>query len=317
MERYVRRTYLGTRTLGYHSSYGCPFFCNFCAVVKLVNGKWLPQTADQVVRALEQYARRWGVNGVEFYDNNFFVHEVRTAEVAERIAPLKMGWWGEARIDTLMKYSDRTWQLMADGGLKMMFMGAESGSLETLKRMDKGGTMSPDKTLAIAAKMKSYGIVPEFSFVLGMPPDPEADVRQTLEFVRRVKQVNPASEIVLYNYTPVPLAGDLYDNAQAQGFRFPETLDEWVNDDWLDFAQRHSAHMPWLPDRMRKHIRNFERVLNAYYPTSTDMRLTGLRRHVLRAASGWRYWSRFYHLPYELSALQRLMHYQRPETSGF
>jgi radical SAM superfamily enzyme YgiQ (UPF0313 family) len=317
VERYVRRTYLGTRTLGYHSSYGCPFFCNFCAVVNLVNGKWLPQTADQVVRALEQYARRWQINGVEFYDNNFFVHEARTAEIAERIRPLKLGWWGEARIDTLLKFSDRTWALMRDAGLKMVFMGAESGSLETLQRMDKGGTMSPDKTLAIAGKMQAYGIVPEFSFVLGSPPDPEADVRQTLEFVRRVKRVNPASEIVLYNYTPVPLAGDLYDTAQAQGFRFPETLEEWVSDDWLDFAQRHSAHMPWLPDRVRRHIRNFERVLNAYYPTSTDLRLTGLRRHLLRAASGWRYWGRFYHLPLELSALQRVMHYQRPETSGF
>lgn len=317
VERYVRRTYLGSRTLGYHSSYGCPFFCNFCAVVNLVNGKWLPQSADQVVRALELYARRWGVNGVEFYDNNFFVHEARTAEIAERIQPLHLGWWGEARIDTLMKYSDRTWALMRDAGLKMMFMGAESGSLETLKRMDKGGTMTPDKTLAIARRMRAYGIVPEFSFVLGSPPDPEADVRQTLEFVRQVKQVNPASEIVLYNYTPVPLAGDLYDTAQAQGFRFPETLDAWLSDDWLDFAQRHSAHMPWLSDKVRRRIRNFERVLNAYYPTTTDLRLTGVRRRVLRAFSGWRYWSRFYDLPYELSALQRLMHYQRPETSGF
>jgi radical SAM superfamily enzyme YgiQ (UPF0313 family) len=317
MERYVRHTFLGTRTLGYHSSYGCPFFCNFCAVVNMVNGKWYPQTAEQVAQAMADYSRRWQVNAVEFYDNNFFVHEARTAEFAERIQTLGLAWWGEARIDTLLKYSDRSWALMRDAGLRMMFMGAESGSQETLQRMDKGGTMSPDKTLAIAEKMKSYGIVPEFSFVLGNPPDPEVDVRQTMDFIRRVKAVNPRSEIILYNYTPVPLAGDLYDTAQAQGFRFPETLDEWVNDDWLDFAQRHSAHMPWLPDRTRRHIRDFERVLNAYYPTSTDARLSGPRRAMLRWFSAWRYRSRFYRWPLELSALQRLIHYQRPETSGF
>jgi radical SAM superfamily enzyme YgiQ (UPF0313 family) len=46
--RYVRSTFLGSRTLGYHSSYGCPCFCNFCAVVNMVNGKWFPQTAEQV-----------------------------------------------------------------------------------------------------------------------------------------------------------------------------------------------------------------------------------------------------------------------------
>jgi radical SAM superfamily enzyme YgiQ (UPF0313 family) len=317
MRQYVRRTFLGSRTLPHHSSYGCPFFCNFCAVVNMVNGRWLPQSAAQVADIAQMYVDRWGVNAIEFYDNNFFTHEARTAEVAARIKPLQLGWWGEARIDTLLKYSDRTWRLMADAGLRMVFMGAESGSLETLKRMDKGGTLSPDKTLEIAAKMKAYGIVPEFSFVMGNPPDPEGDVLGTIEFIRRVKKVNPRSEIVMYNYTPVPLAGDLYDAAQADGFRFPDTLDEWVSPAWLDFSQRYSSQMPWLRERLRQRIRNFERVLNAYYPTATDARLTGAWRALLRGVSAWRYHARVYDFPLELRALQRLVRYQRPETSGF
>jgi radical SAM superfamily enzyme YgiQ (UPF0313 family) len=199
----------------------------------------------------------------------------------------------------------------------MVFMGAESGSLETLKRMDKGGTMSPDKTLEMARTMKEYGIVPEFSFVLGNPPDPEDDVRQTIEFIRRVKRVNPRSEIIMYNYTPVPLAGDLYDAAQAEGFRFPETLDEWISESWQQFSQRYSDVMPWLNPVVRRWVRDFERVLNAYYPTSTDAHLTGAWRAVLRGASAWRYRARIYDFPLELRALQKLVHYQRPETSGF
>ncbi len=206
---------------------------------------------------------------------------------------------------------------MRNAGLKMIFMGAESGSVETLTQMDKGGTMSPDKTLEIAAKMKGYNIVPEFSFVMGNPPDPAADVHHTIEFIRRVKQINPASEIIMYNYTPVPLAGNLYDQAVAQGFRFPETLDEWVSDEWLDFSQRHSSHMPWLRERLRQDIRDFERVLNAYYPTTTDMRLTNRWRALLRGVSSWRYHSRIYAFPFELRAMQKLVRYQRPETSGF
>ena len=78
--RYVRKTFLGSRTLGYHSSYGCPFFCNFCAVVNMVNGKWFPQTAEQVADVVKIYVERWGVNAIEFYDNNFFVHEARVCE---------------------------------------------------------------------------------------------------------------------------------------------------------------------------------------------------------------------------------------------
>ncbi len=317
VERYVRRTFLGSRTLGYHSSYGCPFFCNFCAVVNMVNGKWLPQAAAQVASVMETYVRRWGVNGVEFYDNNFFTHEARTVEFAERIQHLGLAWWGEARIDTLLRYAPRSWRLMRASGLRMVFMGAESGSLETLRRMDKGGTMSPDKTLEIARLMKGYDILPEFSFVMGNPPDPEADIRETTEFIRRVKTVNSQAEIVMYLYTPVPLAGDLYDEAQAEGFAFPQTLDDWVSPAWLNFSQRRSTTMPWLKPPLQSRLRDFERVLNAYYPTATDAKLNRVWRSLLRAVSAWRYHLRFYRFPLELRALHRVIAYQRPETSGF
>jgi len=317
MPRYVRPTFMGRRTLPHHSSYGCPFRCNFCAVVNMVNGRWFTQSAERTAGVARQMVENVGVDSVEFYDNNFFVHEKRTAEFAERIMDLQIAWWGEGRIDTLLNYSNRNWELMRDAGLRMVFLGAESGSDETLKRMNKGGTASTAKTLAIARKMADYKIVPEFSFVLGNPPDPETDVRQSIEFIRTVKQVNPAAEIILYMYTPVPLAGELYDQAKAEGFAFPETLEGWIDNSWQEFAQRRSSNMPWLDDPLRRRVHNFERVLNAYYPTVTDPRLGGSWRRVLRSASAWRYRTRYYNHPLELRALQKLLAYQRPETSGF
>jgi hypothetical protein len=68
---------------------------------------------------------------------------------------------------------------------------------------------------------------------------------------------------------------------------------------------------------LRQRVRNFERVLNAFYPTATDGRLTPARRALLKALSAWRYALRFYDAPLELRALHRLIHYQRPETTGF
>jgi radical SAM superfamily enzyme YgiQ (UPF0313 family) len=317
VEKYLRHTFLGTRTLGYHSSYGCPFFCNFCAVVNMVGGRWLPQTAGQVAGVVETYRRRWDVNAVEFYDNNFFTHEARVAEFAERILPLNISWWGEGRIDTMLKFSPRTWQIMRDSGLRMVFLGAESGSADTLKRMDKGGQMSPEKTLDIARQMREYGIVPEFSFVMGNPPQPEADLRQTVAFIRQVKRINPAAEIIMYLYSPVPLAGELYEQAKAAGFAFPDTLEAWVSPAWLNFSQRRSQTMPWIGPSLRAQIHNFERVLNAYYPTTTAVTLTPPWRRVLRAASALRYHAQIYRFPLELRLLHRLVAYQRPETTGF
>lgn len=317
VERYLRDTFLGRRTIGYASSYGCPYFCNFCAVVNMVGGRWRAQRAERVAAVFETYRRRWRVDAVELVDNNFFVDEGRVAEFADRIADLGMTWWGEGRVDTLLRYDDASWRAMRASGLKMIFLGAESGSAETLERMDKGGRLEPEMTLELVDKLRRLDIVPELSFVLGNPPDPEADAEQTMDFIRRVKRRNPATEIILYMYTPVPLAGDLYHEAKARGFAFPETLEEWTGPDWLDFVQRRSDTMPWVGRSLQQKIRHFERVLNAYHPTSTMTRLTPARRALLRAASAWRYHLRAYAWPFELDVLHRLMRYQRPETSGF
>jgi len=317
MERYVCKSYLGDRTLAYHSSYGCPFFCNFCAVVNMVQGGWLPQPAERVASVVQLYVSRWRANGLALYDNNFFVSQKRVAEFATRIMGLGVNWWGEARIDTLLAFRPRTWKLMRDSGLRMVFMGAESGSAETLQRMDKGGTMHPDKTLAIAEVMKEWGIIPEFSFVLGNPPDAVCDIRETIEFIRKVKRVNHQAEIIMYLYSPVPLAGQLFEAAAAEGFAFPETLAEWVSERWVNFARRRSDTMPWLRQSLRSRLRDFERVLNAYYPTSTDVKLTRSWRTALRALAAWRYHTRIYRFPVELAAMHRLIAYQRPETTGF
>jgi hypothetical protein len=75
--------------------------------------------------------------------------------------------------------------------------------------------------------------------------------------------------------------------------------------------------VPWFRDNVRARIRNFETVVNAYYPTVTDQRLHGGYRYLLKALSGWRYKLKLYDYPYELKALQRFMHYRRPETTGF
>lgn len=317
MKSYIHKNYLGSRTTAHCSSFGCPFSCNFCAVVAMSNRKWLAQSPERMEQVARHLVKNYQVNGLQMHDMDFFVSETRTAEYCERISDLNLGWWGLGRIDTLMRYSDSTWRKMQKSGLKMVFMGAESGSDETLALMNKGGNASTKLTLDIVKRMKEYNITPECSFVLGSPPDPLGDMQRTMEFIRQIKQINPFTEIILYIYTPVPFDGILYEEAQRLGFQFPQSLEEWVSEDWRKFSMRRGDHIPWVEGEIRRQARNFERVVNAYYPTITDMHLSGTYRIMLKALSAWRYHLRFYEAPYELRIAQRLVHYQRPETTGF
>ncbi len=318
VESYVGNSYLGKRVLSHHSSWGCPFACNFCAIVPLANRRWSAESAERVGDTMHYLKKHYNIDGMEFHDMDFFVKEDRSAMIAERMTGLDINWWALGRVDTLMSYEDSTYQKLADSGLKMVFMGAEAGDDETLKMMNKGGRSGVNQTLEIVERMGKFGIIPELSFVLGTPPDPIASIESSIHFIRKVKAINPATEIILYMYTPVAeFESPMMQEAIAEGFQFPRTLDEWASDEWAEKSMRRSPGTPWSIDPIRNKVRNFETVINAFYPTVTDMRLKGAMRSLLKVVSGWRYQLEFYSAPYELKILQKLIHYRRPETTGF
>jgi radical SAM superfamily enzyme YgiQ (UPF0313 family) len=317
MDRYLHENYLGRRTVAHNSSFGCPFACGFCAVVAMAQRRWVAQSPARMADTLTDLVRRYRVDAVQMHDMDFFISEERAVEFAERIAPLGLAWWALGRVDLLSAYSDASWRRLAGSGLKMVFSGAESGSDAHLATMNKGGRASTGRTMTLVRRAREYGVIPELSFVLGTPPDPLSDLETTLGFIRALKRVNPSTEIVLYTYTPVPGDGALYRDASASDFRFPETLDDWASPKWQQLSMRRGDGLPWITRTVRERARNFERVLNAYYPTVTNARLGRGARAVLRGASAWRYLLQWYAAPYELRALHRLIRYQRPETTGF
>ncbi|MEL7434327.1 MAG: radical SAM protein, partial [Chloroflexota bacterium] len=318
IEPYIGSSYLGERVFSHHTSWGCPFACNFCAIVPLAKRRWSAESAERVNKTMRYLKEHHAIDGMEFHDMDFFVQEGRAVAIAETMRELNINWWALGRADTLMNYSEESFEILASSGLKMVFMGAEAGDDETLELMNKGGTSGIDKTLGIVERMRRHGIVPELSFVLGTPPDPVESIESSIRFIRKVKAINPATEIILYMYTPVAnFESALMQEAIAQGFTFPETLQDWASDEWAEKALRRNPGTPWSQDPIRRKIRNFETVVNAFYPTVTDTRLQGAMRSLLKTVSGWRYQLEFYSAPYELKLLQRLVKYRRPETTGF
>ena len=145
---------------------------------------------------------------MQFYDNNFFLNESHAREQAELITPLGLRWWAEGRIDAFLRYSDATLRAIRDSGATMIFFGAESGSDAVLASMNKRITTA--QTLELAARIREFGIIPEFSFVVGDPANPEQDTRDTIDFVRRIKRLNPDAEIIVQHYIPMPHPDGMY-----------------------------------------------------------------------------------------------------------
>lgn len=322
LQNYLAKTFMGNKTMAYHSSMGCPFTCSFCAVVPIYNARWKGKSAEKIYQDVKWLKETYGVDSIEFHDNNFFTSRKRVVEFAKLMRYENMKWWGEGRIDTIDKYSDDDLKLMSEAGCCMIFLGAETGSDEVLKQMDKGGTQSAKQILDFAVRMHKFDIVPEYSFVLGLPGESKekvmAQIDADIAFIKKVKKLNPNTEIIIYLYSPVPTEGsELYDQITNAGFKFPEVLEDWLNPSWENFDLRKNPLTPWLTPKMISKIKNFETVLNGYYPTNSDFRIKGAKKSILRLSSWWRYKSGIYQLPYEIKALHKIWKYRQPETEGF
>jgi radical SAM superfamily enzyme YgiQ (UPF0313 family) len=170
--------------------------------------------------------------------------------------------------------------------------------------------------------MAKFDIIPEYSFVLGTPADtPEqvmAQIDYDIAFIKEIKEINPQTEIIIYIYSPVPTEGsEMYNQVLESGFKFPEKLEDWISPHWENFDLRKNPLTPWLTPAMVDKIRDFETVLNAYYPTVSDIRMSHMKRNVIKAVSAVRYKTGIYQKPYELKALQILWKYRQPEVEGF
>jgi anaerobic magnesium-protoporphyrin IX monomethyl ester cyclase len=269
VDDYLHPTFLGRRSGVYQSSIGCPYGCKFCGVISVFGSREKQQAPARTAEHLGFLTRTHGMDSVHFYDNNFFVGEAHARELAGRMEPLGLRWWCEARVDALMRFSDDTWRLLKRAGLTMVFCGAESGSDEVLRKMNKKTTT--EQILAVAAKTREHGIIPEFSFVFGDPDEPEREIENTLAFIRRLKGVNPAMELISYFYTPTPQRRGTYGDVDARAGT-PDTLEEWTQPEWVAWMTHEDPLVPWLPRRLKARVEDFELVLKSRFPSVHDHR---------------------------------------------
>jgi anaerobic magnesium-protoporphyrin IX monomethyl ester cyclase len=313
VEKYLRPSYFGKRTAAHQASIGCPFQCRFCAIGVAFGNKEKMESPARTEAIMRHLVENYGVDGVQFYDMNFFMREDHTVELMNRLAPLNLRWWCEGRIDTISRYSHATLNAIRRAGCAMIFFGAESGSDWVLKEMNKG--ITTDQTIEVAIRMAEVGIVPEFSFVVGNPGDPERDTHETIDFIRRVKRLNPTTEIIIQHYTPVPQTKAMYGNVDSK-VTFPSSPEEWATKKWYDFTLRINPSMPWMKDSTRKLIDNFETVVACRWPTVQDTQAPAWSRRLLKLLSSWRYAARVYGFPLELRLAHEFIQLRRPKAES-
>lgn len=321
---YLRPSFLGRRTGVHQAALGCRYHCTFCGVVSMWNGHTRLSPPARLERDL-QALQALGADSIQFYDHNFFDTEESSVPVLEALARVGLPWWSYARADTLARFAPSTWKLVEKSNYRMSYIGAEAASDEVLLRMKKGSRV--EHTFEVARRCREHGVIPEFSFVLGGPEDPEGEVEKTLGFVKRIKAIHPQCEVILYFYSPTPQRDPRAVAADGAGPRLPvlatygpdgpelpTTPEEWTERRWLDYVCHQDA--PWLTPRVKRRVKDFAKVLGCRFPTVQDHQTPAWGKAVLQTLASWRYATGVYGRPWELDVARRLIPLREPQRES-
>lgn len=288
----------GKREMGYATSVGCPYSCNYCTDQVFYRRRLNAYRADRVVREVTELVERYRLEEVAFLDSNFPVDVRRAVEIGRGLiaSKVKFRWTVQASTDLLCRMSDEDVQLLADSGLSHMGFGTESASQEVLALMNKKHQRIQDM-FETARKTERAGIRVTFNLILGYPGETEQDRLQTFqiagEIARQYSNVSFSPNI----FTPYP-GIPIWPQLRTLGVREPQSLEEWSD---LPLG---CNILPWL---CGEELRRLERML-AFFLLNNQIRTAAsgspwMRRGVRRALGApvrWRLRTRRFAFPWEI-----------------
>lgn len=241
---------IGTRTLNYVASQGCPFDCAFCSDTNLFYRRWSASPAERIANDVGMLIEKFGVNGIKFYDSNFFVRPSLSLEYAQLVLDRGMGirWGGAIHPATFLTLSEDQLSVFESSGCSRLLIGAESGSEEVLRLVGK--RLEPSDMVEIARRASRHNMSVSFTMIIGFPGVADSHYDETFDLGVQLRQVDPRHEVKIHIYAPYPMTR-LYPVAIEHGFRPPTDLAEWGDYDY------YYIQTPWVPKEMEVRAREF------------------------------------------------------------
>ena len=252
-----------SRIACYKTSRGCPWACAFCYSQNFHNRRYRAKSAEKVIEDIQYLKEKYKIDGVRFYDDNFYARRERAQKIIESIGiPAKT----DIRIDQV---DEELAQWMKQHQVFDVLIGIESGSNRILKLMNKGFDVDTIKQgVEILAK---YDIKVSYSAIIGLPTETREEINATIDLLLWIHERHKNMSVTVGPYLPYP-GTPLYQFAMEHGFVSPSTTKEWGLMDRWDKSTR----LPWCIDEYIYWIREYLKFFDYQVPLLskiTEMRL--------------------------------------------
>jgi len=288
----------GERKIGYATSVGCPYACNYCTDMVFYKRRFNALSAERVVSEMTDLVNRYRLDEVALLDSNFPVNLSRALDIARGIlaSGVKFHWTFQASTDFLCRMSDDEVRMLGDSGVSHMGFGTESTSESVLKLMNKRH-QRVNEMYETARKARMAGIRVTFNLIFGYPGETEADraitFRTMSDIAIHFSNVNFSPNI----FTPYP-GIPIWPQLRELGVPEPHTLREWMD------MPLGANMLPWLKG---KELTRLQRMVEYFLLNSQFCRqalgLSWARRavrFVIQSPIRWRLRSNRSFFPWEL-----------------
>lgn len=191
---------------------GCPYNCQFCSTF-LLNGKIIRKhSMDYIIDWVKYLYYQKNIRQINIIDDNFTFYIDFAKEFCRKIINLNLK---DLRLFTpneirVQRTDEELLRLMKKAGWDSVSIAPESGSLRTLKLMQKGldPSIIPEKVKLI----KKVGLKVQGTFIVGYPGETKEDIRKTIKFIRKCR----FNFFYLNTFQPLP-ATKVYDQLVEEG----------------------------------------------------------------------------------------------------
>lgn len=234
------------------TSRGCPHRCTFC-INAILKNKWRPRTAEQVLKDLEIIKSKDYFYGkkLRFWDENFFVDINRAKAIVNGMIEknLIIPWETTIRANYVAegKIDDAFMELMKKSGCYLLSFGAESGCPRMLSKIKKD--ITPEEIIRSAKIALKRGIIPQYSFMIGLPGEEKGDMMATLYLIDELVKLSPDIQILGPQvFRPYP-GSELYDECLRAGWQEPKSLEEWSRLAENELSYLTVKNFPWVENK--------------------------------------------------------------------
>jgi len=204
------------------TSRGCPAGCTYC--IKHVSYQYATRLrSPKLIMEELWYLKKLGINNIHMYADLFTVSRDQVVELCKLMIDEKIGikWTCNSRVDYV---DEEMLILMGKAGCRLISWGIESGNEQILKHARKGAY--PDKAERALRWAKKAGIMNWGYFIIGLPGETEATIRDTINFSKKL----PLDIALFHVAAPYPGTPFFFEVVKNKWFR-PGTRWEQVDMD--------------------------------------------------------------------------------------